>query len=94
MYVNVRKDKYSKEKKRDYKWLRIIHVQLYMYMMSCVIYLSYLFVLQFNERTPHPVWEERLRQNRAKHTDVTAALSMPVAADFCKAVARTEHVIR
>ena len=63
-------------------------------MMSCVIYLSYLFVLQFNERTPHPVWEERLRQNRAKHTDVTAALSMPVAAEFCKAVARTEHVIR
>ena len=29
-----------------------------------------------------------------KHTDVTTALSMPVPADFCKAVACTEHVIR
>ena len=68
-------------------------VYIHVYGVVCNLSLCTL-VLQFNERTPHPVWEERLRQNRAKHTDVTAALSMPVPADFCKAVAHTEHVIR
>lgn len=43
--------------------------------------------------TAHPHWEERLRQNREEHNELTKSLSIAVPEELCKAVARTEHVV-
>ena len=44
--------------------------------------------------TPHPHWEERIKQNRDEHSELLGALCVPIPHEMCKAVARTEHAVR